>query len=487
MSRAQLNRVKGTDVVSRLLNFLKNPERAQLRFVWLALAALLLASCEEIYLTATPPPAQQPPPARTMPIPLPPPAKAPVVEQPAPAEPAIAEPAGPAFDILRTPGDTTVGILLPLTGVTAAFGRDLLAAAQMAVFDLADSNFELRLYDTGGEADQARSVARAARQEGVQIILGPLFSDAVVAVADIARPAGIPVIAFSNNREIVGDGVYTMGFFPEDQVRRIVEYSFNRGMTRFSALAPDDLYGSRMVAALNEIASYGGREVLDVAYYQDETQALIDTVKLLGRYDERRAALLEQRRELAARGDEISKRALRRLEGLETLGEVDFEALLLPADGEEVLRIAPLLAFYDIDPSQIKLLGTWLWDDPALRTEPSLAGAWFAAPPAATRQLFIERFKRLHERAPDRRATLAYDATALVIVLAQRAARANEASSSVFTVAALTSPGGFIGMDGIFRLRPSGLVQRGLAMFEIGRGGAREIDPAPTTFDDFVD
>jgi hypothetical protein len=257
-------------------------------------------------------------------------------------------------------------------------------------------------------------------------------------------------------------------------------------MTRFSILAPDDLYGSRMVDALNETTADGGREVTDVAYYQDETQALSETVKRLGRYDERRQALLEQRRELEARGDEISQRALRRLEGLETLGEVGFEALLLPAGGEEVLRIAPLLAFYDIDPSQIKLLGTWLWDDPALRTEPSLAGAWFAAPAAATRQLFIERFKRLYERSPDRRATLAYDATALAIVLAQRAARANEAGSTMFTAEALTTPGGFTGMDGIFRLRPSGLVERGLALYEIQRSGALEIDPAPKTFDDFV-
>lgn len=481
-----MNRVKWTDVVSRLLIFLPNPGRAQLRVAWLALAALLLAACEEIYLTATPPPAQPPPLARTRPIPLPPPVQTPAPGKPTIAEPVIAEPAGPISDILRKPGAVTVGILLPLTGAAATFGRDLLAAAQMAVFDLADSNFELRLYDTGGQAEQARSVAIAARQEGAQIILGPLFSDAVLAAASVARPAGIPVIAFSNNREIVGDGVYTMGFFPEDQVRRIVDFSFNRGMTRFSILAPDDLYGSRMVDALNETAADGGREVTDVAYYQDETQALTETVKLLGRYDERRQALLEQRRELEARGDEISQRALRRLEGLETLGEVGFEALLLPAGGEEVLRIAPLLAFYDIDPSQIKLLGTWLWDDPALRTEPSLAGAWFAAPAAATRQLFIERFKRLYERSPDRRATLAYDATALAIVLAQRAARANEAGSTMFTAAALTTPGGFTGMDGIFRLRPSGLVERGLALYEIQRSGALEIDPAPKTFDDFV-
>ncbi len=406
--------------------------------------------------------------------------------QAAPIEPVIAGPAGPETDILRKPGQVTVAILVPLTGSAAPFGRDLLAAAQMAVFDLADENFELRLYDTGGQVGQASAAALAAREDGAQFILGPLFSSAVLAVADIARPANIPVLAFSNNREIVGDGVYAMGFFPEDQVQRIVDYSFSQNMTRFSALVPDDLYGSRMAAALNENTGLGGRELTDIAYYLDETQALIDTVKLLGRYDERHQALVEQRQELAARDDEISKRALQRLEDLETLGEVDFEALLLPAGGEEVLRIAPLLAFYDIDPTQIKLLGTWLWDDPSLRTEPSMAGAWFAAPPAATRERFVARFTQLYEREPERRATLAYDATALSIVLAQRTARANELSANMYSLDALTSPVGFTGMDGIFRLRRSGLVERGLSVFEIQRDGAREIDPAPTAFDDFI-
>jgi ABC-type branched-subunit amino acid transport system substrate-binding protein len=442
---------------------------------------LLLTACEEIYLTQTPPPTQQPPPSKTTRAPSSPP-----VQAPAPVDLDIAEPAGPITEILRQPDAITVGILLPLTGTAAPFGRDLLAASQMAVFDLADANFELRLYDTGGQAEQARTAAQTAQREGVQVILGPLFSDAVLATADIARSTGIPVIAFSNDREVVGDGVYAVGFFPEDQVRRIVDYSYSRGMTRYSALAPDDLYGVRMVDALNETAAVGGREVTEIAFYQGETEALIDTVKQLGRYDERHEDLLEQRRELAARDDEISRRALRRLEDLETLGEVGFEALLLPAGGEEVLRIAPLLAFYDIDPSQIKLLGTWLWDDPALRTEPNMVGAWFAAPPAATRQNFVERFEKLYERSPDRRATLAYDATALTIVLAQRAARANEAAANPFAPAALTSPSGFTGMDGIFRLRPSGLVERGLAVFEIQSGGTREIDPAPLSFDDFT-
>lgn len=466
------------------MDFLTNPARPGLRVCAAAILALTLAACQELYITETPQPAQ--------PHTLPrverhqTPAESAPSQETAPGQPEIAAPAGPISDIMRKPDQITVAMLLPMTGSASAFGRDLRAAAQMAVFDLADANFELRFYDTGSQPDQAGTAALDARRDGAQIVLGPVFSESVGAAAAVTRPANLPLIAFSNNRDIVGNGVYAMGFFPEDQVRRVVNFGYRRGMTRFAALAPEGAYGNRMVAALNETVAGGGGEVSDVAYFQDETQALTETVKQLGRYDERHRALVAQRRELAARNDEISRRALQRLDGLQTLGEVDFEALLLPASAEQALRIAPLLAFYDIDPDQVKLMGTWVWDDPALRTEPSLSGAWFAAPAAATRKTFIARFEKLYEHTPDRRATLAYDATALAIILAQRAARTNSATVNPFDFAALTAPSGFTGMDGIFRLRPSGLVERGLAVFEIQRDGAHEIDPAPTSFTDII-
>ena len=52
-----------------------------------------------------------------------------------------------------------------------------------------------------------------------------------------------------------------------------------------------------------------------------------------------------------------------------------------------------------------------------------------------------------------------------------------------FSDATLTSPNGFAGVDGIFRLRADGLVQRGLAVFEVHRGASTVIDPAPQSFE----
>ena len=104
-------------------------------------------------------------------------------------------------------------------------------------------------------------------------------------------------------------------------------------------------------------------------------------------------------------------------------------------------------------------------------------GGWYAAPPLATRAGFSRRFEGVFGRPPPRLATLAYDATALAAGLARAQGGPD------FGVRALTQPSGFAGIDGIFRFRADGVVQRGLAILQIRRHGAEVIRPAPRFFD----
>ena len=56
-------------------------------------------------------------------------------------------------------------------------------------------------------------------------------------------------------------------------------------------------------------------------------------------------------------------------------------------------------------------------------------------------------------------------------------------AGSPYTIEALTSPNGFAGMDGLFRLRPDGRTERGLAVLEIQREKIVVVDPAPQSFE----
>jgi len=381
---------------------------------------------------------------------------------------------------LPTARGMRVAVLLPLSGPNQRVGAALLYAAEMALFDFAGPDFEMLVHDTQGTPEGAAEAARLAVGDGAALIVGPLLATSVRAVADTARAAHVPVVAFSSDRTVVGDGIYTMGFFPGDEVRRVMEYAAAKGAARFAVLAPRGPYGDAVLNAM-QAASWGlGVEVTRAEFYDPQASDFSEPVKRIANYEARRQALQDQRRTLEARGDEVSARALKRLENLQTLGETPFDALLVADGGKRLVAVAAMLPFYDIDPKKVKILGTGQWDDQGLGAEPALVGGWFAAPDPAVRKAFSDQYLDAFGNRPHRLATLAYDATALAVVLSAQARDLGRADPFAHDI--MAKPGGFAGRDGIFRFQTDGAAQRGLAVMEVGRRDARVIDPAPKTF-----
>jgi branched-chain amino acid transport system substrate-binding protein len=155
-----------------------------------------------------------------------------------------------------------------------------------------------------------------------------------------------------------------------------------------------------------------------------------------------------------------------------------FDAVMMPDSGTRLRSLASLVTYYEVDPDQVKFLGTLLWDDPALANEPSLQGGWYPAPPVAAHQDFEARYAKAFGPLPARAgaiASIAYDATALAAILARHA-------QGDYSPATLTNPNGFAGVDGVFRLHVDGTSERGMAVREIAKGGPKEISPAPVSF-----
>lgn len=416
---------------------------------WLILSALALAACQSETIPSRPEQAQatQPP---IQPIP-----GAPVTQTPLPT------PGGPGNKV-------RVALLLPLSGPNAVLGSAMLDAAQMALFDVADEKLELLPHDTQGTAEAAAAAAKAAIGEGARLIIGPLIAAEVDAVKPVARAAGVPVVAFSTATQLAGDGTYLMGFLPRQEIERVVGFAHSRGVSRFAVIAPSTPYGDVAVEAMRAAVQANGDTLERVEIYDPNTQDLTPSVQhLVG-------ATMDPavRQKLLSKQSAAGKDAAAQLPDI----VIPFDAILIPEGGNRLKSVAPLLPYYDVDPEKVHFLGTGLWDEPGLGTEPALNGGWYAAPPPGARADFDQRFRTVYKRPPPRLATLAYDATALAAVLARNPNGAD------FSAAALTNPSGFAGVDGIFRLRADGLIQRGLAVLEVHRNGNTVVSPAPTTF-----
>ena len=116
----------------------------------------------------------------------------------------------------------------------------------------------------------------------------------------------------------------------------------------------------------------------------------------------------------------------------------------------------------------MKILGSALWTDPTLATEPTLTGAWFAAPPAGAWGAFVQRYRANFGTDPPRLASLAYDAVNMATALAE---------ANALNDVGITRPEGFPGIDGTFRFRADGQVERNLDIIEVQPTGLRRQGP----------
>jgi branched-chain amino acid transport system substrate-binding protein len=353
----------------------------------------------------------------------------------------------------------------------------MLNAAQMALFDVGENDLVLLPRDTGGSAIGAREAARQVTGEGAEVILGPLFSQAVEAVGPVARQANVRVLAFSNVASAAEDGTFLLGFRPEEQVVRVARYALDQGLVEIAGLAPDDAYGRTAMQALRQaVLERGGRLGPTLLYPPDQDPS--PAVREVAAYDQRHAALEAERARLEQQeGDPRAAQELRRLETLDTLGPPPFDAILLADGGDRLRSVASLLAFFDVDSPTSRFLGTMRWqDDPQVLEEPALRQGWYAAPPPDGIGAFEARFANVFGRPPQALAALAYDATALAVIVAR------DLGDRTFDPVSLTSAEGFTGASGLFRLRPDGLADHGLAILEMTGAGPRVIDPAPSSF-----
>ncbi len=424
-----------------------------------------------------------------MPEPAKPPPQTQAAEPPPAVEPEPEPEPLPRADAFETAPDlldptVKVALLVPLSGRHAGVGESLVNAAQLALFDLAGEDFELIVRDTAGTPEGATAAADTALSEGARLIIGPLFSEAAAAVGPVAEGAGVSVISFSNDRSVARPGLYVMGITPHAQVTRVVDYAVDQGHFRYAALTPDTPFGRLALRALQDAVAARGAELVRIAIYNPLADDLTEDIRRLAAYDARAAELERQRAALRAKGDQASQLALRRLRGLDTIGDPGFDAILIPEGGERLREIGPLLAFYDVDPREVQYLGTALWYDRSLAAEPTLRGGWFASPPLEQWRNFRDRYARLFDAQPPRVAALGYDATALAAVLARRAVEQGE--TLVYDAELLTRPSGFSGVDGIFRFRPDGGNERGLGVIELQRDDFVVRDPAPQTFEPLI-
>jgi branched-chain amino acid transport system substrate-binding protein len=330
-----------------------------------------------------------------------------------------------------------VALLVPLTGSNAAVGQSIANAATMALIDAGNKSVRMTTYDT---APGAAAAAARALADGNRLFLGPLLSEDAAAVAPAARKAGVPVISYSNDAAVAGNGVFLMGFSPAQSIDRVIHYAKGKGVKRFAALVPSGVYGRNASTAIIRSVENADGNLVAMKSYERNARSLQRAVADLGR------------------------------------SQQGYEGVLIADNARLAIGAVPLIR--KMSSQQARVLGTELWAaEPSALTSPMLAGAWFASVSDARYRQLATAYRRQFGKAPFRLASLGYDSMLLVVKIAR-----DWKVGERFPTDHLRDEDGFVGVDGAFRFGPNGVAQRALEVNEASPGGVKTVSAAPASF-----
>lgn len=353
--------------------------------------------------------------------------------------PVVAPPVAPRPITPGLPQDTErhrIALLVPLTGTNAGVGKSLSNATQLAILDTKSDAIRITTYDT---ALGAKAAANQAIADGNTLILGPLLADDAREVAPIARRARVPVLSFSNDTAVAGNGTYLLGYSPAQSIERVVKYARGAGVNDFAALIPTGLYGERASTALLRSVEDAGGRVVAMETFDGRPGAMTAAINKMDR--------------------------------------APYQAILIAGSSNSAVSAIPVIR-RTASGKTSRVLGTELWNaDSGVGSNAALNGAWFASVPNNYYRQYATKYRTRFGAAPFRLSTLGYDAVLLTIRIAR-----DWKPGTPFPEARLMERDGFAGLDGAFRFERNGVAERALEVQEVRAGTVVTVSPAPRDF-----
>ena len=372
-----------------------------------------------------------------------------------------------------------IAVLLPTSGKNAAIGKTIQTSVTTAVLEHNDKNLSVSFFDTASNPTDAVNGALATNPE---IIIGPVFADNARILRDI-KPLNMPALSFTSDATAVGNGVMTMALMPTNSVETIISQMPSDNIRSFIIIAPNSTSGKLMAGTAKRAAEIYNVPLSGLFYYDSgNANSIKDTAKTASMNTARAAANTRVREILSdiLTNEKLSalefsniNMQLEKVSRTDTLGKLPYNAILFLGNSDDTKKLASFMRYFGVSSRDAKLYGSALWDGSDIASDITMTGAKYATM-SQSNDAFATTYQTLTGEAPSRLATFGYDATNIAIGMIH---------SDKSNAAYLLDPSGYIGTDGLIRLKPTGDNERALRIVKLnGDGTTSDIIQAPTSF-----
>lgn len=364
-----------------------------------------------------------------------------------------------------------IAVLLPLSGENEKVGDTIRTSIETAVLQNAPQNLSVSFYDS---SDGINVKMPDILAENPEIVIGPVFSQDARILRSI-KPESLPVLSFTSDANSIGNGIMTMALMPTNSIEAIVKEMINDKVRNFVIIAPDTESGKLMAGTALSASEIYNIPTVGIFFYKENDSESIKTTAEKASMNAARVAANNRAREILSdiitqeRLTAVEKSSLNtqlnRLSKSDTLGNAPYDAVLFLGDGNDTKTIASFLRYYGVGARDARFYGTALWEGSDIATDFTMQGAKYATLPEIS-PMFSNIYEQMSGQAPNRLATFGYDATNMAIGMIY---------SNKSDAAYLLDPSGYVGIDGLFRLKPAGESERALRIVQITNTGTTEV------------
>ena len=316
------------------------------------------------------------------------------------------------LNIQKVPAEEKIkiGLLVPITGQHSEIGKSIIKSVRLAINKIDNPLIEILPRDTQSNPLITLRKAKELNEIGVKIIIGPVFNKNLIYLDEIKDVIFLSLTnkTINNPKNIISTGINS-----ESQFNTISKFQKINEIEKTIILIPKENYKEEIEKAIQQSKIKVDR----VHYYESDPTKLTNQIEEITKYFQRKQNLENEIKRLEKSNKPNKKREIEDLKKLDTLGKVDFDAIIISDFDESLKSITTSLLYTDVSPKDVYFITLNQWFDESLLKETSSQPIYFPSINKENYDYFIKTYHETFNEYPNQLSFLSYDLIGLVYYL----------------------------------------------------------------------
>ena len=301
-----------------------------------------------------------------------------------------------------------IGLLAPLSGEYSELGYSLLYSLQLALDEINDENVYIIPRDAGfNNKEKLNAAIQEIKSEGANVIIGPISHDDFV---EAKKYNDITFISPSNVSPEFTNNIISVGISLESQLVTLNNFLKKQKKNKTVIMFPINQYTNFVEKKLRKL----NYENVRVFKYNPNPEVLTGEIEKLTNYSQRKKNLELRKKMFEDKEDEQSVRQLEKLEQLYTLGEVNFDSVIIIDFGNNLKSVLTSLVYTDVDQKKVLFTTVNQWFDESIFYENSIQNLYYPSINYDEFKKYNDNYFKKFNKYPNEITILTYDALGLI-------------------------------------------------------------------------